>query len=760
MFVAGLIAVVTWTVLTTRFKTDISAFVISGDNAEEILLASEMQSGALSRRYILSVVSPERERLPEYFIREFIAELSGIDGIVDIWRPEKSRLTVDAIQSIYAGYGANLHSLDPELELDPLFSADGLDQRAKMLREALLSAQGRRVKPIAEVDPLLLILNGFKSLKSQLVVAGGEDTGYQNLILETAVSGLDVPEQKQIQHAIDGVFNDLNPDGLRLEMTGVPVYAVATQSLIQEDISRVSLLSSVVISLLFLAIFRSFLSLFRVALLLVAAVSTAVLVTGLVFGYVHGMTMAIGTTLIGVCIDYPIHALVHGQSVDRGHRRVLIAKIWSSMLMGGITTVIGYTALGFSGYPGFQQIAVYAGSGIIVSLLLTRFVLPYMMESVRSPPVSIPGVASWMAFCSRSGRLVSPLLIFLLIGSFFQLGKLNWIDDLQKLTPEMVYLKERDQAIRSRMVSIEPGRFILVDGRDTESALQKAEKVYAVLDSLKQEGDLEAYFGLYPWLLSADLQQKNHRELNERLTPEILETWKNALRKHGLSVSKLGELDYSAMKLLRLDQLLESPVRRLIDHQIIEHEDRTLIMIWIAEHSPEKLRAVFRGIEGARYFSQRDVLNRLAFGYRERAQGILLVGLAAIFFLLLIRYRSLFNTLTTILPSILSAFIIFLLWAVLRTELSFLHLIGFVLVVAICVDYGIFYQENRARDALTTYQAMAASMLTSGLAFGCLAAANTAILKTLAGVVSLGVLLGFLLCPLIIRRAADGDRSR
>ena len=43
--------------LSVEFKTDLSAFIIAGDNAEELLLASEMQSGALSRRYLLSVGS-------------------------------------------------------------------------------------------------------------------------------------------------------------------------------------------------------------------------------------------------------------------------------------------------------------------------------------------------------------------------------------------------------------------------------------------------------------------------------------------------------------------------------------------------------------------------------------------------------------------------------------------------------------------------------------------------------------------------------
>jgi hypothetical protein len=50
----------------------------------------------------------------------------------------------------------------------------------------------------------------------------------------------------------------------------------------------------------------------------------AILVTNLVFGSVHGMTIAIGSTLIGICIDYPIHAIVHAQGLPQAQRVITI----------------------------------------------------------------------------------------------------------------------------------------------------------------------------------------------------------------------------------------------------------------------------------------------------------------------------------------------------------------------------------------------------------------------------------------------------
>jgi hypothetical protein len=102
------------------------------------------------------------------------------------------------------------------------------------------------------------------------------------------------------------------------------------------------------------------------------------------------------------------------------------------------------------------------------------------------------------------------------------------LQDLQQLTPELDYLKVQDKKIRARLVSMEPGRFVLVSGDSVEQMLQRAEQVYLRLDKVKQAGDLEDYFGLYPWLLSQQQQLKNQRVLLADLTDETREFWRNA----------------------------------------------------------------------------------------------------------------------------------------------------------------------------------------------------------------------------------------
>jgi predicted exporter len=152
-----------------------------------------------------------------------------------------------------------------------------------------------------------------------------------------------------------------------------------------------------------------------------------------------------------------------------------------------------------------------------------------------------------------------------------------------------------------------------------------------------------------------------------------------------------------------------------------------------------------------RYFSQRDLLNDLARDYRSRSLEMLGWGLGVIYLLLWLRYRHAGRALFSLLPALLAALFIVAAWAVLDQEVSFLHILCLLLAVSICEDYGIFFLDNGGGDIHLTYQAIAVSMLTTAVSFGALGLAENPTLRVVAMAVTLGIVLGFLLCPLLIR---------
>jgi predicted exporter len=270
---------------------------------------------------------------------------------------------------------------------------------------------------------------------------------------------------------------------------------------------------------------------------------------------------------------------------------------------------------------------------------------------------------------------------------------------------------------------------------------------------------LQDYTGVYPWVLSERQQQINRTVLQTYLTDDNLAIWQKALKNQGLSVQKLGHFSYATSDAINLDSLSSIGLRPLLDSHILQTEGHpAVIMIWLAEHDYAQVQKAVEAISGVRYFSHRDVLNRMTQETTQQAKQWLSLGLGFISLILIGHYRSIKKAVLTLLPACLAAILILGLWVWFDVAVSFLHLVGFLLVIAICVDYGIFFQENRSGNLILTYQAMAASMLTSVGAFGSLLTADSYVLRILAGVVALGVLLGFVLCPLVIPKSKSISR--
>jgi predicted exporter len=739
--------------LNTRVESDLNTFFTATESEDAAFLAGFLQSGELSRRYLIAVEPrPGTEIGADGLAQTLVRQLAELPAVERVWLANRPpREWVEAVQA-YAPYHARIYSLDPEAERDAVFDPATLKEKAEGLKQVLLSPQGALVKPIVRHDPLLLSLRGFRGMQGRLQ-ASADGADFAGLILQARAPSLDAEAQGRLQTVIRERFDALNAaagGAFTLAMTGVPVFTVAAHDQIQHDVMVVSTVSSVGVVLVFLLLFRSFKALHWVMLIVGASYGVGTLATALAFGYVHSLTLALGSTLTGVSIDYPLHVLAHASQFRGESPGEAVRKVWPSLFVGALTTIVGYIALGLTGFPGFQQVAVFSAAAIGATLALTYWVLPALLTSTALHPARVPGLAGWIDFCRRWRKPLWVLFVAGLCGAAVVLPKVRWMEELQNLTLDMPALKQQDQYIRSRLTSIEPGRFVLVKAKDMETALQYSEAAERRLRTLKESGQLSEFFGLYPWRVSARLQQDNATAYGQAVDGKFQSAWRSALAGAGLAVDKLGNLA-PVSSALPPDFTLAPDVRHILSGQIVERPDGIALVIWLGEHDATAVAGALADLPGVRYFSQRDLLNGLAKDYRDRALAMLGYGLAAIYLLLWLRYRHGGKAFFSLLPALIAALSIFAAWAALGQEVSFLHVMCLLLAVSICEDYGIFFLDNGGEDIHVTYQAIAASMLTTAISFGALGLAENPVLRVVAVAVTLGVVLGFLLCPLLIR---------
>lgn len=749
--------------LFVEFRTDVSDFFFQADNPETAMMVSHMQTGALSRRYLLLVESPDEADLVT-FTQELKEKLLTLPHIQRVVLMQQDEATLESLVKDYLPYSAALFSLSPQEDVPLLFSQASLDQRSEYIKTIILNQQYGWLQPWLVQDPLLLMSDWTAKLTG-LQVSGApaddaqfdnEEPQYTGLTVETSVSGLDSAKQQPIYQALSESFSTLAasyPEKISLRMTGVPVFAMAIKQQVSQDVKRVSLISSFLMIVLFLVVFKSLRGLLWVAFILISSVAAASLMTSLVFGYMHALVVAIGTTLIGVCIDYPIHSMVHAAASPKEDAEASTKQIWPSLWLGGLTTVVGYVALSFSHHPGMQQLALFAGVGIATSLLLTRFMLPKLMQAHIQKVKVVWHIQPWLALVERYRKPMQVLvLVFTMVVVVIAWPQFMWTDDMGKLSPALATLKANDQDVRAHLSSVEPGRFVLVKAADFETALQRNEEVAKQLQALKNAGDVTAYYSLYPWLASQKIQQNNLDVFTTQLTAEHQRLWQQSLQKQGLSVEKLGKFKAVSLQILTPEVFETLNSQPELAGQYLQEDGQALMFTWLGMHDVEKVKEKLLGLQGVQYISQKDRVNAQAAEYRVQTIKVLSLGSIAILLLLVARFGSLVIAMNVLFPALVATLLVVSMWSLLGKAMGMLHLIGLLLVIAICVDYAIFTLENRAGSLSLTFQAILVSSMTTAIAFLSLGFADNPALQTMAWTVGPGVLLGFLLCPLLVKQ--------
>ena len=749
LLVAGLAIA---TIQLTSVRTDISDFFFSGTADDPAYRIGQIQSEELARRYLISIAHPGvAAATVRAFMTTLQQTLAESGQVRRVWTEPFSQADIRQLLHFYAPHQLQLLSLQPVHAVSRLLSPAGMALQADAIKAALLGPDLSLVKSLLADDPMLLTLAWFTQA-GQAYQQPDTDPAFSAFFLETRHAGLDTLAQQGFQQTLTDTFHALNSrheNGFTLEMTGVPVFATNIQAQVKQDITRISALSIGLVILLSWLVFRSLRALLCISILLFTTACIAALVTQWVYGYLHGLTLALGTTLIGICIDYFIHSIVHAGNSTGVERVQAIRRIWPALLVGGATTLIGYTALSFSGFPGLQQVAVFTSSGIVAALLITRYILPALLDLFRvqaQPRLNL----SWL-LTTAVGTRIRYLVIAIISGLLLAGGtRIQWGDDMGKLAPSLQQLAETDRAIRARLSSIEPGRFILVSGDSMEAVLQTAEAVQTQLEALQQQGKLDAYYPLFPWIASRQLQSQNAQAWNEALNPAVRERWSKTLMDHGFSAAAFPALSTAPESLLEPEQVLASPAAALLSSQLRQDATGTTAVIWLGSHQPQTLQDLLQPLPDARYFSQKDNIRQLASDYRHKAQTLLAWGILAILVLLSVRYRSVMTALRVLTPATLSIMLLLGLWGLSGVPMGMLHLIGLLLTAAVCVDYGVFFLENRSGNRERTFQAITVSAITTAAAFASLGIAENPALHALAGTVAPGVLTGFLLCPIML----------
>src|SRR5262249_49643365 len=138
---------------------------------------------------------------------------------------------------------------------------------------------------------------------------------------------------------------------------------VSTRDTTVKDASRLSVLATLITASLLVFAYRSPLVLLLGLLPVATGALAAVAGVSLGFGYVHGITLGFGVTLIGESVDYAIYLLTQTRRGDTPP--ATMARLWPTLRLCALTSIAGFAVMLFSDFAGFAQLGLFSILGLI-----------------------------------------------------------------------------------------------------------------------------------------------------------------------------------------------------------------------------------------------------------------------------------------------------------------------------------------------------------------------------------------------------------
>jgi predicted exporter len=739
----------------TRISTDMSAFLPRSPSAAQQVLVDQVRNGVVSRLILVGIEGAPPEALAR--LSHDVAErLRGDAAFASVSNGEASAFDRDR-EFLWR----HRYLLSPGV-VSERFTAAGLHEALQRDLQLLGSNLSPVVKrslpsdPTSEIFRLIDQLAGAGQPHSRDGVWFSPDESRALLLVETRAAGFDIDAQQQALQHIDTTFDQARrsvagAEKARLLETGPGVFAVRTRTTMEEDATRFSLLATILVGGLLLFAYRSLRVLILGFLPVVSGALAGIAAVSLGFGFVHGITLGFGVTLIGESVDYAIYLFT--QTAPGSSPESTLARIWPTLRLGVLTSVAGFSAMLFSSFAGFAQLGLFSITGLMIAVGVTRWILPVLLPrhfatvdaNIFAPPL--------LAVIFRARQLYLPLLLLILAaiallclhrGGF-------WQTELSSLSPIPSADQALDRQLRSDIGAPDVRYLLAVTAADEQQALGASERLSRALDALVARHDLAGFDAPDRYLPSAAAQRARQAALPDEATlrARLQEAAAGLPFRSELFAPFLADVAAAARAPLLMRSELPPGLSLKLDALLFaQHGQWTAVLPLRGVVDPQRLAADIATLNepGTALVDLKSESDRLLQTYQNEAVTLALVGSLIILVLLAASLRSLRRVLVVVSPLAAAVILTTALLTVGGGKLSIFNVVGLLLIVAIGSNYCLFFERQNREDEHR--ERAVASLLLANLCtvigFGVLSFSRIPVLHDIGSTAAIGALLSLL----------------
>lgn len=589
------------------------------------------------------------------------------------------------------------------------------------------------------------------TLESNHLITQYNNKYYVLIVFETNASGLDINKSQNVVEQIKKLVPSYQSEIL---YTGSIFYASEASATGQFEMTLFSSISMLIMLLLVFLGYRYVSSLMATLCIILISILYGICALVVVFDEVSIIALIFSITLIGISADYSFHSLSEILFTKCESKNPL-KSIHKSLTMGFLTTLAGYVILLFSPFVLFQQIALFTMSGLTGAYLTALLFFPWLMTKKVNKTSSFPLFITKLNQyhqrlthrLSASFIVASAVIVVSISVTFFN----HFNDDVRSFYAVSNEIKINENKVKSILGQKDEPQYVLVSGKDSQSVLEQEEIAIALLNQHVKSGDLTHYKAITQWIPSVKSQQHNAQLMIDANTNALFDKTSLML---GQSESVLRN-DLQSLKYLTLDIWLKTPFGQLFKHQFIHHNATYYSVIRLSGLTNfNAIQATFADSNNVFLINKVDDISKQIAQFRTLLVNVLIMALIAAWLVFAIRFGIKIASAAISIPG-LAIIISLAISMLMQGELNIFNMVASVLILALGLDYSVYYAEHGFQKTITLTTLMSA--LSSIAVFAVLLLSSMPAIQSFGLTVFIGVLLVFFLSPQVTKWQATHE---
>lgn len=484
-------------------------------------------------------------------------------------------------------------------------------------------------------------------------------------------------------------------------------FTAQNSKIIKQNVHNILYLSFGLLILLFFITLRDYKILLANTLTLASSIFVALAFSTYIFKEVSIFTLAFGSAISSISVDYLFH--------NYFHRAYQHNQINRSIFIAFLTTLLGFIFLQFVEFPLISQLSVFAIISLSFSYFQFTFIYPYFGFEPKPNRLNIEFLNELKKILS-----INAVFIFSLLAILYASLTIEFDYNLKNLDYQNIELQQRQATIQDNL----PQKMtLLIEAHSIESLLEKAHTLKKIAPSSSSIADFT-------------LTQREFKSKNRNIQNYEFQKMKELLQ-HNAKV--LGFKDGYFLDAYNFTEHIPNSYKadfialKKLGYEIIEKNSKFYTISTVEKNSIQEseLKEGIYIIDGLKLIKKttKTMINSLII--------YLFISFATIVLIISITIKR--KTILA-LNFILFPIAIILIYLSIVT-INIMHLFSIIIIIVAGIDYGIYMsQEHSQKEYLATKESIFYSLLTSFSGFGILILSSIGAIHSIGVVITIGIL--------------------